>query len=329
MSGRCDSFVVETEVHYPTDITLLWDALRKVITLSARRTRREGLLGWGQWRHNLRQVKGELRRVQKLKHSTSQDEGKQAQREKALHKAYRRYLALAHSFMQRAEETLEKQPVGQARAEQEVIERFLAHARRQIDQIQRRVLEGETIPHSEKVFSLFEEHTEWISKGKAGVPVELGLNVAIMEDQYGFILHHRVLHGQRDEGVAVPMVEETQARYPDLKRCSFDANFYTPDNRQQLDALLALCVLPSKGHPSPDESTDEFERYRRRHAAVESAINALEVHGLDRCPDQGIDGFTRYVALAVVARNIQQIGVLIQKRKAAAYKRQHRRKRAA
>ena len=53
------------------------------------------------------------------------------------------------------------------------IECFITHAERQIDQIHRRVILGEKIPHGEKVFSIFEEHTEWISKGKAGVPVEL------------------------------------------------------------------------------------------------------------------------------------------------------------
>ena len=64
----------------------------------------------------------------------------------------------------------------------------IPHGIRQMDQIKRRMIDGESIPHSEKVFSLHQPHTEWISKGKAGVPVELGLRVAIIEDQYGFIL---------------------------------------------------------------------------------------------------------------------------------------------
>ena len=64
---------------------------------------------------------------------------------------------------------------------------------RQIDQIERRVLKGEVIPHEEKVSSIFEEHSEWISKGKAGVPVELGVRVCVLEDQYQFILHHRIM----------------------------------------------------------------------------------------------------------------------------------------
>lgn len=83
------------------------------------------------------------------------------------------------------------------------LERFTAHARRQIDQTDRRVLQGERIPHEEKRFSLFEPHTEWISKGKAGVQVELGLRVCVMEDSARFILHHQVMEKTTDDKVAV------------------------------------------------------------------------------------------------------------------------------
>lgn len=80
---------------------------------------------------------------------------------------------------------------------------------RQIEQIDRRVIKGETIPHDEKVFSLFEEHTEWVVKGKAGVPVELGVRVSVLEDPCQFILHHRVWQ-ETDEKVAVLMIDEAQ-----------------------------------------------------------------------------------------------------------------------
>ena len=136
------------------------------------------------------------------------------------------------------------------------------------------------------------------------------------------------MQAERDEAIAVPMVKATQARFPTLKQCSFDANFYTPDNRQQLRTLLDRSILPSKGALSREEeiweTSEEFVTARRQHAAVESAINALEVHGLDRCPDHGIEGFQRYVALAVVARNIQQLGAVVQKKKAQADRRRRR-----
>ena len=90
MTGRCDSFVVETDVHYPTDITLLWDALRKLIIGCGRVSHRKGLGGWGKYRYNLRQVKRLLRQVQKVKASTSSDEKKQAAQEKKVRQAYRK-----------------------------------------------------------------------------------------------------------------------------------------------------------------------------------------------------------------------------------------------
>jgi hypothetical protein len=307
--------VVETNVHYPTDITLLWDAMRKLIIGCGRVCRR----GWGQYRYNLRQVKRLLRRVQKLKHSTSSDEKKQAAQAKKIAQAYRAYLELSTGLVARAEATLARLATAEtASIEQTEIACFVAHAHRQIDQIRRRVLQSETIAQAEKVFSLFEPHTEWISKGKAGVPVELGLNTCIMEDQYGYILHHRVMQGETDEAIAVEMVEETQVRFPGLKECSFDGNFYSPANQETLRTRLDVSVLPQKGRRSLEEeafeSSEVFVAARQQHAAVESAINALEIHGLDRCPDQGIDGFKRYVALAVLARNIQQLGVHLKKK---------------
>ncbi len=200
------------------------------------------------------------------------------------------------------------------------LQRFIDHAWRQIKQIRRRVVQGERIAHEEKVFSVFEEHTEWISKGKAGVPVELGLRVCVLEDQFGFILHHRVMERETDDQVAVPMIEQTQARYPKLRQCSFDKGFHTPANQAALSALLDQPVLPRKGKLSKAaraiEETDEFQAARRAHSAVESAINALEVHGLDRCPDHGLEGFKRYVALAMLGRNIQILGARLRKQEA-------------
>ena len=74
-------------------------------------------------------------------------------------------------------------------------------------------------------------------------------------------------------------------------------------------------VLPKKGRLSEIdkelESEPEFINLRKQHSAVESAINALEVHGLDKCPDHGINGFKRYIAMAVVARNIQRLGAVL------------------
>ena len=183
------------------------------------------------------------------------------------------------------------------------IEEYIRHAERQIDQIRRRVVFDEEIAHKEKVFSIFEPHTEWISKGKAGVPQELGLAVCVHKDQYGFILHHRVMQQQTDDKVAVVMVQETKDRYENLIGSSFDRGFYSPENKSQLAEILDYVVLPKKGRLSVKdkeiEHSEEFIESRRKHSAVESSINALENHGLDRCLDHGLHGFERYVALSI------------------------------
>jgi IS5 family transposase len=192
------------------------------------------------------------------------------------------------------------------------------HAVRQIEQIGRRVLLGEVIAHEEKVFSIFEPHTEWVSKGKAGVPVELGLKVCIVEDQHQFILHHQVMQDQSDEQVCVEMVVQAKRRFANLNACSFDKGFHSSANQIALKEQLELVALPRKGKLSQQaqavEQAPEFVKARQAHSAVESAINALEVHGLDVCPDHGIDGFKRYVALAVLARNIHRIGAILWQR---------------
>ena len=320
LRGRCDSFVVETDVHYPTDINLLYDALRKVITLTARWCAELEVSEWRQSRHNIRQLKRLLRAAQNKRRSKAQSVVLQEQNAKRLRAAYEEYLAVAAHYLYKAQETLARLEQAGFGDEFAVlrkleIEGFMRHAIRQIDHTQRRVLQGESIPHEEKVFSIFEPHTEWISKGKAGVPVELGVKVCVLEDQYQFLLHHQVMQQQTDEQVTLAMVQQTQQRFPDLRVCSFDKGFHSTANQSALQERLQLVALPRKGKLSPAaqavEQSAAFKQARQAHSAVESAINALEVHGLDRCPDHGIDGFKRYVALAVVARNIHRIGAIL------------------
>jgi IS5 family transposase len=262
-----------------------------------------------------------------MRHSTAQKEAKREAKRQQIEAAYQTYLGQAEAYLERARHTRDRLQIGRSVPEDLLapLDGYMAHAERQIEQIRRRVLQGETIPHHEKVFSIFQPHTEWIVKGKAGVPVELGLRVGVVEDQHGFILHHQVMEKRTDDQVAVPMVEQTKARHPELSSVSFDKGFHSPQNQADLKEILGRVVLPKKGKRSKAdterESDPEFIRLRRKHSAVESAINALEVHGLDRCPDHGIDGFKRYVALSVVARNLQQLGALLRKREAEAEKR--------
>jgi transposase, IS5 family len=320
LRGRCDSFVVKTDIHFPTDVSLLFDAMRKVITLLAQWCQEHELSDWRQSAYNIRSLKRQLRTVQNKKRSKAQSEEVKAKNDAAILEAYQAYLKLAEHYLAKARQSLvalaaqEKTDI-LAAPKQSEIEHFMEHAVRQIDQITRRVLHGEVIPHSEKVFSIFEPHTEWISKGKAGVPVEFGIKVCILEDQYQFILHHHVMEKQTDEEVAISMVSQAKKRFATLNACSFDKGFHSPANQTQLAEHLEQVTLPRKGKLSQQakalEQSEAFTKARRAHSGVESAINALDVHGLDKCQDHGIDGFKRYVALAILARNIHRIGHIL------------------
>jgi hypothetical protein len=330
---RGDSFVVKTDVHYPTDSNVLLDAVRKAIETCAQLCRDEGLSDWRQSAYNIRCVKKAYRRVQQLKRSTSKDEAKREARQGEIEQAYRDYLELAGDFLARVRNTRAMLHIGCSLpvAMLTELDAYIADIERQSDQIRRRVLRGERIPHTEKVFSIFERHTEWINKGKAGVPVELGLRVAVCEDQHGFILYHHVMEKTTDEQIAIALVEETKARFPEVESASMDKGFHSPANQARLAEIVELPVVPKKGKRSAAEaareSDPEFIRLRRRHSGVESAINALEVHGLDICRDHGIDGFKRYVATAVVGRNLHRLGAILLEQEAERERR--RRKRAA
>ena len=328
----CDSFVVETDVHYPTDINLLFDAMRKMISLIAIICSEIGITFWRQSHHNILAVKRLMRVIQKLKRSASNNKAKKEARDNLIVMKHQDYIETCQVFVSKAKETMHiLRELGLVSATQDLrlktVEEYIRHAERQIDQISRRVLLGEKIPHEEKVFSIFEPHTEWISKGKAGVPQELGLKVCVLKDQHGFILYHLIMQQQTDDKVAAVMVQGAKDRFENLVGCSFDKGFYSPDNQRELANILDYVILPKKGRLSAQdkqiEHSKEFIESRRQHSAVESSINALENHGLDRCLDHGVHGFKRYVALSVLARNIQILGHLLQQKE---LKKQKRRK---
>ena len=210
LAGRCDSFAVETDVHYPTDRNLLWDAARVMVRIAAALADEWNLTGWRQAKH----LTVTLRRLYQRVASTRRSE------------AWREDV---DAFLIKCEELLAKTEATRASLlergalpeELKELDRYIAHTKRQIDQTDRRILQEEEIPQKEKVFSVFEEHTRWNSKGKAGVPVELGVPVAIVEDQYQFILEHQILWQGGDTDAAVPVIVATRLALPGTRRLQF------------------------------------------------------------------------------------------------------------
>lgn len=203
-----------------------------------------------------------------------------------------------------------------------------------IDLVERRLLQGEKIPHQDKLFSIFEPHTEWINKGKKHKKVELGHNVLIATDQYHFILRHEVMLKQHDTEMAVPLARNICEDYQadKLGSISFDRGFYSGPNYTNLQPYAHQVILPKKGKKNQDEATREadptFVKLRHKHSAVEANINQLEHHGLNRCPDKGLDGFKRYTALGVLAYNLHRLGKILIQQQQAKEKRKARKKAA-
>ena len=132
LRGRCDSFVVETDVHYPTDVNLLWDAMRCLLRELGRAANKHHLGGWRQWRHLTKEVKRCFNKVRSTRRAKSRPERVEA------------YLERCRPLVDRAEESLKE--LEQAGAVQSsMVQSLIVHARRQMDQVERRLLKGETM----------------------------------------------------------------------------------------------------------------------------------------------------------------------------------------
>jgi hypothetical protein len=319
LNGRCDSYVMETNVHFPTDVGLLYDAIRKAINLSYRASISLGLSDWRQYKYNLSKLKTSWRKIQKIR------KGNAKGKDQLLIQAHQEYIDMVNIFIQNLEDKFE---MISNHSLANKIRKYLNHAYRQVDQIVRRAINGEVIPSSEKVYSIFEGHTEWVNKGKAGGKIELGVKVCIIEDQHQFILHHRVMQNESDSDIAELIVKQCQEKFPNFRSCSFDKGFDSKENQIKLSLILDTVVMPKKGKLSnlrkEIESDSNFVAQRHQHSAIESAINCLEQHGLDKCPDTGIKGFKLYVSVGIVGRNIQRIGSILRKKEQAKEQRRAR-----
>ena len=321
LSVKTDSFVVKSNVHYPTDTSLLFDAMKFLINLIGTLANKHGISGWREDKYCIRKIKTLRRKASSIRRSTSKREEVTTKRERFIEEAHRELMTLSQLMLSKLDSTLALlEHSNYIKAEQVAsFHEFKEHAKRQIDQINRRIILKEIIPHSEKVFSLFNPFTEWVSKGKAGVPVELGLKVSILTDHHGFILTHRTMEQEQDVDVAIPIITKAKENFANLYSASFDRGYYSPANQEELSTLVSKLILPKKGkvfqkEQDKTQGDQEYRKLRKKHSAVESNINSLEHHALDRCPDRGIERFKKYVSMSVVAHNIHQIGALVQRK---------------
>jgi hypothetical protein len=307
---KVDSYVLETDVHFPTDLNLLWDAGRKCVDLV------EGLLESGHALPGWRKFKRWRRHLKACERAASQvvyrGGPNKAARVKA---AVREYLAVGRELSAKVHQTLLglcDEAVAAARWER--LAYFHGMLDKHLDLVDRRLLKEETIPAHEKVFSLFEPHTEWIQKGKQRPNVELGHKFLIATDQNQLIQDYAVLLGEAEGDQSLPVADRLLGRYGagSVASLSFDKGFTRAADRELLSLYIPEVVMPKRGKKNAAETEREsgktFVALRRQHSAVESEINSLEHHGLNRCLDVGLEGYLRYVGYGVLSYNLHVIG---------------------
>jgi IS5 family transposase len=237
--------------------------------------------------------------------------------------AVKDYLQQSRALQQRFDEVIKMPPAADAVTMLVLLaglKRYNDFAKKFSDQIERRLLKGEIIAPSEKLYSIFEDHTEWITKGKLNHKVELGHLLLITTDQYELIVDYKIMETERDAAQVVPLKQRIQKNYTDKKIIShsFDRGFYSKDNLSALQPdYTRQAVLPKRGRFTKEdkarESAKTFKQLRNAHSAIESNINMLEHHGLNRCADKGLKGYRRTVGLSVLAYNLHIIGNMLKK----------------
>lgn len=314
---RGDSFVVETNIHYPTEANLLADGLRKILDLARDIDKHVPLLGWRQQEHWRKQLKKRLRYVNRACRSKGKKAPEQKQR------AYQELYEFTEQLLtkgQQLEQQVKQQlaacttAVAVLMALHQQLREFLDMTTKVLSYSRRRVLQGEKIANTDKLFSLFEPHTQLINRGKQPHPIQFGHSVLIVEDAVGYICHYRVLENTEiDETIVVTEMEKVKQQLPNVKSASFDSGFHTPDNQEDLSKLVATVCIPLPGakqaRKQHAEASAEFKEARQAHPGVEALIGVLQRgKGLKRCRDRGQLGYRRYVGLAVLGHNLQLLG---------------------
>ena len=311
---RTDATVVETNIPHPRDSALLSDGVRVLSRLVGRA---KGVLeGTGElFRNRTRSSKRLARRIEQ----TARRRGEEAK--EALKGAYERLVEVARASLRQAKKVRAMLPERQSGLADE-LERFEGLVERVIEQTDRRVLKGQSVKASEKLVSLFEEHTSIIRRGKAGKETEYGHKVWLEETEGAIISGYRVLEGNpADQDQLLPALEHHGRRFGKPPRLvAADRGVYSPDNERECQerGIDRVC-LPKPGKKSEQRQEHErqgwFRRGMRYRAGVEGRISVMKRRGyLGKCRDKGESGFGRWVGWGVLSANLSTIARVLARR---------------
>jgi IS5 family transposase len=322
---RNDGTVVETNIHHPTDSSLLADGVR---VLSRLVKRAKGVLEdraqltAETFRDRNRSARNAARRI----YEGTRRRGEAAK--VSVQEAYRHLVRITQASVGQARRVLaalEGQRDKQAQKLKAALEQFIPRVEQVVAQTKGRVFKGEKVPASEKIVSIFESHTDIICRGKANKPVEFGHKVWLDEVEGGIVSDYRILDGNPpDSDQWKPSLDhhiQLFGRPP--YQASADRGVYSASNEAYAEqAGVKRVILPKPGYKSEARRQHEqqrwFKRGRRFHAGVEGRISVLKrKHGLDRCLYHGEDGFGRWVGWGAIAGNLAVMGAALVARQAA------------
>jgi transposase, IS5 family len=311
--------VVETNIHFPTDATLLWDTVRTVTRLveDLHEILPRGVQGF------TNRTRSARRRMQALERMTAQERHTQQEpKYRELLRITEQVLANARQVVQKAARVKRIDVAARAMADQlcQQISGYCKLGDRVVDQTRRRVIDGEQVPAEEKVYSIFESHTDLIKRGKARKPVEFGHKVFLAESAQGLITDYQVLEGNPAD---TNQVKASLERHQQLFHCapdlySGDRGFYSAENENDCrQAGVSQVCIPQRGGQKTAERealerSPAFKKGQRFRAGIEGRISVLfRGRGMKRCRAQGRERFEVLVGAAVLANNLLRIAEMM------------------
>ena len=312
----------QTDIHHPTDNTLLWDTVRVITRLVGRLDQvvRRGVKGF------CNRARAARRRMQEIQRMISQ------QRQQQQTRKYRQLIEITEQVVESARGVLKQ--TQKARGKNEKDDLIIPQIRQAIDrycqlgdcvlgQARRRVLEGEKVPDADKVYSIFEPHTDLIKRGKVQTPVEFGHKVFLAESAQGLITQYEILNGNPCDEVHVsPSLQhhrEIFGHAPDLY--GTDRGFYREDNVKacKQDGIKVVSIPQRGGQKTAKraafEKTPAFKQGQRFRAGIEGRISVLfRGRGMKRCRAEGRKRFQLLVGAAVLTNNLMRIATLLMTR---------------
>ncbi|MFH1318466.1 MAG: ISNCY family transposase [Candidatus Omnitrophota bacterium] len=311
-SLRIDTTVSECNISFPVDARLLNDSVRVLSRIMERS--REVIPGL---KFNFSK---RTKRAKKICYKIVMSKGRNVKERRC--KLYKELLKVSNEVYRMGmlcSKELLVSPHIEAIAFNSELKHYLNLFSIAISQCERRIIKGEKVPASEKIVSIFEEHTDIIKRGKSQCPTEFGHKVLITTGKSGLITYYQSFRGNPCDGLMLPDILTTHKKlygqYP--KYLAGDRRFFSTDNENlAYEKGVAKVSICKPGYRSKDrrelEKSPWFKKLQKFRAGIEGIISALmRGYGLKRCLWKGWESFQSYVGLSVVTFNLQKMATLL------------------